>query len=329
MAQDQNASSRSRSTGTQRGILIFVPRYGTIIGLPRWSCSRRRATFFSTPTSQHLSRHRSAIIAAGLTYTLRSASSSPSAVGFIGLIVCGRCITRVPIRSRSSPRWRSARVGRINGLLVTKVGINAVIATLGVGTILSGIGFSYSAFPIAVGIPREFTSISIGRVLFEDLVREVVEGLAGDASRVHVSLPGELPVLTTDRQLLSRVLQNLVDNALKYSPDGSPSELEAHAEGGSLVFWVQDHGIGIPQDEMPRIFDRFYQVDSSSTRTFRGAGLGLSLVADLLEHLGGTIDVTSEPGEGSRFTVRLPVRHPEADAPRPMTGIPGDLIAQS
>jgi signal transduction histidine kinase len=170
--------------------------------------------------------------------------------------------------------------------------------------------------------------LSIGRVLFEDLVREVVEGLAGDASRVHVSLPGELPVLTTDRQLLSRVLQNLVDNALKYSPDGSPCELEAHTEDALLVFWVQDYGIGIPKDEMPRIFDRFYQVDSSSTRTFRGAGLGLSLVADLLEHLGGTIEVTSEPGEGSRFTVRLPVRHPEADAPRPITGIPGDLIAQ-
>lgn len=167
--------------------------------------------------------------------------------------------------------------------------------------------------------------VSIGRVLFEDLVREVVEGLANEASRVHVNVTDDLPVLTTDRQVLSRVLQNLVDNALKYSPDGSPCELEARTDGDHLVFWVRDYGIGISPGELPRIFDRFYQVDSSSTRTFRGAGLGLSLVKDLLDHLGGTIEVESTPGEGSRFIVRLPVKHPQVVAAvdaRP----PGDLL---
>jgi signal transduction histidine kinase len=155
--------------------------------------------------------------------------------------------------------------------------------------------------------------VSVGRVLFEDLVREVIEGLAGEANRVHVDVPDDLPVLTTDRQLLSRVLQNLVDNALKYSPDGSPCELQARMEGADhIVFRVRDYGIGIPPDELPRIFERFYQVDSSSTRTFRGTGLGLSLVQDLLQHLGGTIEVASEPGKGSTFTVRLPVRHERA-----------------
>ena len=153
--------------------------------------------------------------------------------------------------------------------------------------------------------------VAVGRVLFEDLCNEVVEGLSGDADRIHLSVPTDLPVLHTDRQLLSRVVSNLIDNALKYSPDGSPCELEAQAQGEDLVFWVRDYGIGIPEDELPRIFDRFYQVDSSSTRTFRGAGLGLSLVQDLLRHLGGTISVESHPGEGSRFTVTLPVRHPD------------------
>jgi signal transduction histidine kinase len=172
--------------------------------------------------------------------------------------------------------------------------------------------------------------ISVGRVLFEDLVREVIEGLATEASRVHVNVPDELPVLTTDRQVLSRVLQNLVDNALKYSPDGSPCELEARAEGDRIVFWVQDYGIGISPQEMPKIFDRFYQVDSSSTRTFRGAGLGLSLVQDLLEHLGGTIEVESTQGVGSRFTVRLPVRHPRAASTEVAGGkSPGDLAIRS
>jgi signal transduction histidine kinase len=132
-------------------------------------------------------------------------------------------------------------------------------------------------------------------------------------------MPDDLPVLTTDRQLLTRVLQNLVDNALKYSPDGSPCELEARSDGEHIVFSVRDYGIGIPPDELPRIFDRFYQVDSSSTRTFRGAGLGLSLVRDLLDHLGGTIDVQSTPGDGSKFLVTIPIRY---EPPQP-----GDLDA--
>ncbi len=170
--------------------------------------------------------------------------------------------------------------------------------------------------------------LALARVLFEDLVREVIESLAADANRIHVQISNDLPVLTTDRQLLSRVLQNLVDNALKYSPDGSPCELEAASEGGGIVFWVQDYGIGIPDDELPRIFDRFYQVDQSSTRTFRGAGLGLSLVKDLLRHLGGTIEVQSIQGQGSRFTVTLPIRHPSLDLPTP-TDVPDGLTAGS
>ncbi|MGZ8636469.1 MAG: sensor histidine kinase [Actinomycetota bacterium] len=170
--------------------------------------------------------------------------------------------------------------------------------------------------------------VAIGRVLFEDLVREILEGLANEASRMQVSITEDLPVLLTDRQVLSRVLQNLVDNALKYSPDGSPCELAAHAEDDRLVFSVRDHGIGIPEDELPKIFDRFYQVDSSSTRTFRGAGLGLSLVQDLLHHIGGTIEVESAPGEGSRFMVSLPVKHPLTTA-APTEKPPGDLVSRA
>lgn len=158
--------------------------------------------------------------------------------------------------------------------------------------------------------------VSIGRVLFEDLVNEVVEGLTVDASRVKVDVPHDLPVLHSDRQLLGRVLSNLLDNALKYSPDGAPCELGARGDGDAIRFWVEDHGIGIPVEEQSRIFEPFYQVDSSSTRTFRGAGLGLSLVHDLLEHLGGSIEVRSEPGLGSRFTVVVPLRFEQPAAAR-------------
>ena len=162
----------------------------------------------------------------------------------------------------------------------------------------------------AAKLESEQLSVSIGRVLFEDLCREVVEGLATEASRIDVQVPTDLPVLHTDRQLLGRILSNLLDNALKYSPDGAPCELGARADADELVFWVRDHGIGIPPEQVAKIFDPFYQVDSSTTRQFRGAGLGLSMVRDLLKHLGGDIDVQSSPGEGSTFTVKLAVRAP-------------------
>jgi signal transduction histidine kinase len=153
--------------------------------------------------------------------------------------------------------------------------------------------------------------VSVGRLRFEDLVRVVVEGLSGDAERVHVDLADELPELHTDRQLLGRVVSNLLDNALKYSPDGTPCELGARPDGPDhVMFWVRDHGIGIDPEQIDRIFDRFYQVDSSSTRRFSGAGLGLSMVRDLLGSLGGTITVESEQGDGSMFRVRLPIWAP-------------------
>jgi signal transduction histidine kinase len=159
--------------------------------------------------------------------------------------------------------------------------------------------------------------IQVTRVRFEDLVRDVVEGLGAEGDRLKVDVPPGLPVLQTDHELLTRVVSNLLDNALKYSPDASVCEIGARGEEAAVVFWVADHGVGISEDEVARIFERFYQVDSSSTRTFRGAGLGLSLVQELLQRLGGSISVESRLGEGSRFTVTLPLRTPEPDASAP------------
>lgn len=157
--------------------------------------------------------------------------------------------------------------------------------------------------------------VSVGRLLFEDLAREVVEGLGADAARIRVTVPDDLPVLHTDRQLLGRVLANLLDNALKYSAEDEPCELGAQARGEDHIeFWVRDRGIGIEAAELERIFDPFYQVDSSSTRRFPGTGLGLSMARDLLRNLGGTIAVESAFGEGSTFTVRLPAWIPSAEA---------------
>jgi signal transduction histidine kinase len=162
-------------------------------------------------------------------------------------------------------------------------------------------------------LEKDAVTPSVGRVKFADMCREVVEGLGAEAERMRISIPATIPVLYTDRDLLSRVVSNLLDNALKYSPDGTPCELGASVDGDSIMFWVRDYGIGIPAGELSRVFDRFYQVDSSTTRVFRGTGLGLALVKDLLEQLGGHVALESEPGRGSTFTVTLPTRHPKME----------------
>jgi signal transduction histidine kinase len=158
-------------------------------------------------------------------------------------------------------------------------------------------------------------SAAVGRVSFPDLCREIVEGLGASADRIQMSVPDGIPVLFTDRDLLGRVISNLLDNALKYSPDQAPCELGARVEGKTLSFWVADHGIGIPPHELGRVFDRFYQVDSSTTRAFRGTGLGLALVKDLMEQLGGSVSVESEQGVGSTFSVSIPLHHAEQAEP--------------
>jgi signal transduction histidine kinase len=146
----------------------------------------------------------------------------------------------------------------------------------------------------------------------QDLCQEVVEGLGDDRARVRLDLPPALPSLLTDRRCLGRLLGNLLENAVRYSPRPQPCELGARPAGDRLVLWVSDHGAGIPRAELDRIFDRFYQVDGSDTRPATGIGLGLHLVRELVAVLGGTIEVETRPGAGSRFTVVLPVRHPGA-----------------
>jgi signal transduction histidine kinase len=152
--------------------------------------------------------------------------------------------------------------------------------------------------------------LSVSTFSFPELCRDVVEGLGSKSSRVRVKLALDLPTLLSDRQYVAQILQNLLGNAMKFSPADSECEVGARWSGGSMTFWVRDHGIGIPEAELGRIFDRFYQVDSSSTRAYGGIGLGLSLVKNLVETLGGTIEVTSERGDGSMFTVTLPLVHP-------------------
>ena len=111
--------------------------------------------------------------------------------------------------------------------------------------------------------------------------------------------------------LLARLLQNLIDNALKYSPPDSPVEVGGGREGETVLLWVQDRGPGIPPEHRERIWDRFYQVDPSRAGA-GGAGLGLSMVRRIAQLHGGDVRLESVPGLGSRFTLALEaVRPPE------------------
>jgi signal transduction histidine kinase len=132
-------------------------------------------------------------------------------------------------------------------------------------------------------------------------VRERFQGCALD-----VHLEADLPEIHADEDALVTVLLNLLDNAYKYTRDDRRIALRAWRENGSVLFAVEDNGIGIPAREHRRIFRRFYQVDRRLARETGGCGLGLSIVEFIVRAHGGTVGVRSKPGAGSTFTVSLP-----------------------
>jgi len=142
------------------------------------------------------------------------------------------------------------------------------------------------------------------------MVDEALEKVwpAASGRDVHLSareVPRSWSVLGDRRQLVS-ALANLLENAVKYSDDGSTVELSAGTDGTSIGLVVEDHGIGIPPRELDRIFERFYRVDRGRGRDTGGTGLGLSIVRHVAVNHGGEVRVTSVEGQGSAFTLWLP-----------------------
>jgi PAS domain S-box-containing protein len=122
---------------------------------------------------------------------------------------------------------------------------------------------------------------------------------------LHVAPKDHVEILC-DEDRLRQVLVNLVDNAIKYSPDGGDVEIRFEAHNGECLIEVVDEGLGIPSTERERIFDKFYRLDPEQRRGVGGSGLGLYICRELVERMNGRIEVESEPGKGSRFTVALP-----------------------
>jgi len=154
--------------------------------------------------------------------------------------------------------------------------------------------------------------LNLTRFRVSDLIDEVMSELEPIIRRSNLAVttrPRSLPMVKTDRQKVKQIVLNLLSNALKFTPSGSVTlgtSLDTKTEMVGII--VRDTGVGIPEESQSKIFEDFRQLDNSPTRGYGGTGLGLSICRRLAQMLGGSIELTSRLGEGSVFTLRLPVR---------------------
>lgn len=150
---------------------------------------------------------------------------------------------------------------------------------------------------------HQVSPASIGRTAAEAVKTKLGRGNC----RFETDIPDELPAIKADHDAMVTVLVNLLDNAYKYSYDEKQIRLNVTSENGSVRFSVSDNGVGIPRRALKKVFRRFYQVDRSLSRRAEGCGLGLSIAKFIVDAHEGRISVESRPGQGSTFTVVLPI----------------------
>jgi two-component system, OmpR family, sensor histidine kinase SenX3 len=138
--------------------------------------------------------------------------------------------------------------------------------------------------------------------------------VAADTHGIHLVTGGDDANVYGDEALLVVALHNLVANAIQYSPDNSRIGIGVSHFGGIVEIAVTDQGLGIPDDEKDRVFERFYRSDPARSRNTGGSGLGLSIVKHVAQNHGGDVRVWSQPGKGSTFTIRLPEASPATAA---------------
>ena len=150
---------------------------------------------------------------------------------------------------------------------------------------------------------------------FEKSVRDVYDAQKLEAEKHHhtfeLQFEGELPMIRGDRARIEQVLINMISNAIKYTKDGGRIRISAGQKDDSVWCAVRDNGIGIPKEDVDRIFERFYRVDKARSRESGGTGLGLSIAYEIVERHDGKIEVHSQQGKGTTITVMLPIRGPK------------------
>ena len=141
-------------------------------------------------------------------------------------------------------------------------------------------------------------------------VRKVYEAMRLDVAKhglyLNLSLPAGPAMVLGDRDRIEQVIINITTNAVRYTAEGGSVEMSAALQGGEVLLSVQDTGIGIPREDIPRIFDRFYRVDKARSRALGGTGLGLSIAFEIVRRHNGRMEIQSEVGKGTTMTVHLP-----------------------
>ena len=155
--------------------------------------------------------------------------------------------------------------------------------------------------------------LNVASFAVPDLISEVMAELEPIIKRsnlvVQPKMKAKLPALRSDRQKVKQIVLNLLSNALKFTPAGTVKIVARHdVRAGTISIGVIDSGVGIAPEDQAKVFEDFRQLDSSPTRGYGGTGLGLSICRRLSQMLGGTIELESEIGKGSTFTLSLPVK---------------------
>ncbi|MBM3607295.1 MAG: GHKL domain-containing protein [Alphaproteobacteria bacterium] len=166
-------------------------------------------------------------------------------------------------------------------------------------------------------IEQKLHVLPVDRVDLVEVVRHVADTLAPLARElgvlVHVTAPASASV-TGDRDELLRVAENLIENAIKYGCEGAGEnprvDVSVTLSGEDACFAVRDHGEGIAAEHLPRLTERFYRVDAPASRTCGGTGLGLAIVKNIVARHRGSLKIASTPGEGSEFSVTIPIINP-------------------
>jgi signal transduction histidine kinase len=167
-------------------------------------------------------------------------------------------------------------------------------------------------------VPLQRADVPIGP-LVQQVVSEIEVARAGKRVHIEQEIPGDLPSLDADAERVHQVLFNLVDNAVRFVPDGGEVTIAAQRHNGSVEISVADNGVGIPREHLPRLFERFYRGDAARSRDGGGTGIGLAIARSVVEAHGGSIRAQSEPGIGSVFSFDLPASPDAGDPPADVT----------
>lgn len=155
------------------------------------------------------------------------------------------------------------------------------------------------------GKESRLEALELGPLLGE-AVENAQHRVGHEGFRLTVHIPGPLPPVRGNRDALGQAVSNLLDNAIRYSGEARDVRVVASADGEQVTVAVQDSGVGIPEEDRGKVFDRFYRGSHDVTRSVRGSGLGLTLVREIVEAHGGSVELSSQVGEGSTFTITLP-----------------------